>query len=543
MPRTLKDYLPWLFFALMLFIGLVHNNSISLWDQDEAAYAGFARQMLTSGDWLIPDFIWSDHHRKPPLHFWNIALAYKVFGVNEFSVRLPSALSIFGTYLLMYFWGGRLFGRRLAFISAVVLSTTYFTPLLSKLSVTDASLLFFSAVCAFSLVDVVKHRSRWAVPVFWAAFALALLTKGPPILLFCTVFIGLLALFHPQRKHLLALHPWFFLPLSLAPLVYWGYLASQQDGGALVRWMIDFYILQRVDGAVMGQSMPPGFHLLMILGFFSSYMLFLPMAFRKAFQALKTKPGPSVDDTWLLAIWFLAGWVLYEFSATKLPAYTIVSHVALAFLIGKAILSVLENAERPSRWLVLAHSILLILVAAALLAASVVLELSVGLKLSFTLWGLFLLASLLFIHRQDTTRRVYGWIGINLMFQCFIWIAVLPQADRYKNASKRIGEFLAQNISPETTVVIGNNMGHPPSLPYYAGMGGNDVVEETNPENLLQLLQENESYAFILNPEQKDHLQNADDALQFEVFESFFVDRKGVASYYVLLSSGKDDGE
>lgn len=37
---------------------------MALWEQDEAAYAGFAQTMNRTGDYLIPNFIWSDQHRK-----------------------------------------------------------------------------------------------------------------------------------------------------------------------------------------------------------------------------------------------------------------------------------------------------------------------------------------------------------------------------------------------------------------------------------------------------------------------------------------------
>jgi len=47
--------LVWLVFIIILFMLLV-NNGLTLWDQDEAAYAGFGKRMLETGDWLIPNF-------------------------------------------------------------------------------------------------------------------------------------------------------------------------------------------------------------------------------------------------------------------------------------------------------------------------------------------------------------------------------------------------------------------------------------------------------------------------------------------------------
>lgn len=91
--------------ALLIIMAFAHNGSVSLWDQDEAAYAGISRQMYESGDWLIQEFTWSEIHRKPPLHFWNITSSYHVFGVNEFAVRVPPAVFFIGTLALLFFWG------------------------------------------------------------------------------------------------------------------------------------------------------------------------------------------------------------------------------------------------------------------------------------------------------------------------------------------------------------------------------------------------------------------------------------------------------
>jgi 4-amino-4-deoxy-L-arabinose transferase-like glycosyltransferase len=166
------------------FILLFGNNWVSLWDQDEAAYAGFAKNMVESGNWLMPEFMWSEVHRKPPLHFWNIAISYKIFGVNEFAVRFPSVIFVLLTLALTFFGGRKIFGERESFNGMVVLSTSFLVMSLAKVSVTDATLLFFTTLCAVSMLHVLLYRSKLWIFLFWLGFAMALLTKGPPIILF-----------------------------------------------------------------------------------------------------------------------------------------------------------------------------------------------------------------------------------------------------------------------------------------------------------------------------------------------------------------------
>ena len=48
---------------------LIGNATTAVWDQDEAAYAGFARSMAVDGHWVVPEFPCSQAHRKVPLTF------------------------------------------------------------------------------------------------------------------------------------------------------------------------------------------------------------------------------------------------------------------------------------------------------------------------------------------------------------------------------------------------------------------------------------------------------------------------------------------
>ena len=197
--------------AILIMLLFINNGNVSLWDQDESAYAAFAYKMNETGNYLIPDFYWSSMHRKPPLHFWNIAGSYKIFGVNEFAVRFPSALSIALLYLALYFFARKISGdRRMPIYSVIVLATCFFIPFIAKVSVTDATLLLFSTLCAIALYHVLEKQSLFWLLTFWICFALALLTKGPPIILFTGVLGLLILIFHPGRKGLLRLHPWFF---------------------------------------------------------------------------------------------------------------------------------------------------------------------------------------------------------------------------------------------------------------------------------------------------------------------------------------------
>ena len=87
---------------------LWHLGSIGLVDETEPLFAEAARQMTVTGDWITPYFNGVTRFDKPPLIYWLMAIAYKLIGVNEWAVRLPSALAAIalttlGFYTLRYF--------------------------------------------------------------------------------------------------------------------------------------------------------------------------------------------------------------------------------------------------------------------------------------------------------------------------------------------------------------------------------------------------------------------------------------------------------
>ena len=72
---------------------LWHLGSTSLVDETEPLFAEAARQMSVTNDWITPYFNGVTRFDKPPLIYWLMAIAFKLIGVNEWAVRLPSALS------------------------------------------------------------------------------------------------------------------------------------------------------------------------------------------------------------------------------------------------------------------------------------------------------------------------------------------------------------------------------------------------------------------------------------------------------------------
>ena len=79
-------------FILSFFLLLINLSEPMIYILDEAKNAECAREMLISGNYLVPYFNGELRTDKPPLHYFFMVLSYKLFGVSAFSARFFSAV-------------------------------------------------------------------------------------------------------------------------------------------------------------------------------------------------------------------------------------------------------------------------------------------------------------------------------------------------------------------------------------------------------------------------------------------------------------------
>lgn len=176
----------WLVVTLLIARGAT-LSFLPLVDPTEGRYAVIAKEMVTSGDWITPH-LWRNGELipflgKPPLYFWCSAACMKVFGVNEFSARLPGLLSLAVTLSLMWHILRKYAGEAVAWRAVFVLLSSVVIFVSSGVVIVDVMIMMSVAgsllsYYAFSMEPKQTVRKHWSLLIF-LMLAIGFMTKGP----------------------------------------------------------------------------------------------------------------------------------------------------------------------------------------------------------------------------------------------------------------------------------------------------------------------------------------------------------------------------
>ncbi|ASC73924.1 Undecaprenyl phosphate-alpha-4-amino-4-deoxy-L-arabinose arabinosyl transferase 2 [Halomicronema hongdechloris C2206] len=490
-------------------------GSTGLVDETEPLFAEAARQMYASGDWITPYFNGDPRFDKPPLVYWGMALGFHLWGVTEWTVRLPSALAAFaltgfGFYSLRRFGVPRpqplasdtsRSGQSQAalwtsaFIGAAVLAFNPETIAWARTGVSDmllaatmgAALLAF--FLAYAQPQTPQRQTAWYLAAYGFA-ALAVLTKGPVgivlpglVVLVFLAYTGQLSLLWREMR----LGPGVLLFLVIT--IPWYVLVIQANGQAYIESFFGYHNVERFTQVVNDHAAPWYFYFVVVAVGFLPWSPFLPYAIARLqpWRRRFWQRQPRTSHLGLFAlIWFAVIFGFFTIAVTKLPSYVLPLMPAAAILVGLAWGDALLHTPslRPMGWgfrvSVILNLVLFIgLGAAALYSPNWIgndpampnlperLSQSGILAHAAIIWGLAALAGLVLI-----IRRHSPWLwSINLIaFVAFLTISILPAyglIDTARQAPLRQLAHIIQTQATNTEPVI--MMGFKkPSLVFYS---------------------------------------------------------------------------
>ena len=312
----------------------------ALFEPDEGRNAEKAREILLLNDWVTPHENFLPTLDKPMGFYWLVAFSFKLFGVSEWSARLPSVLAALGCLFLVYRFARRHWGLWEALWSCLVLITSIEFFVFTRLVILDMSLTFFISWTLFSFyeataTDVPQSRRVHAL-LMYASMGAGTLVKGPIALVIPSIVICV---------YLFATRKWFLLKRLNIPLGASVYLAIVTPWYLAAEMRNPGYLRYFLWGEHAIRYLTPHFsrtkdwyYFFMVVGAgFLPWSLLLPFTVKNLWKWL-------FDDEYLFfVLWVLLPFVFFSASNAKLPHYILPIYPALALLTGRTVAAKLHD--------------------------------------------------------------------------------------------------------------------------------------------------------------------------------------------------------
>jgi len=469
---------------LTIFLSFFRLGSVTLFDVDEAVFSEATKEMVESGNWITPTYNGENRYDKPILFYWIMAVSYKLFGINEFGARFPSAVASCLLIFSLFFFVKGFQDEKTALYAAIssVLSISFLV--YSHAAVTDMTLTLFItlSLCSFyySVAGNEIHAGRDTIYSygFYLFSALAFLTKG---------LVGIVFPFGIALIYMIATEQWGgikkvfrFKGLMLFLLISapWYFAQLSINGQEFFDQFIMKHHFKRYVGVISGHNGPLYYYIPVLIISLFPWIAYLPAGIR---NALKEK-----ERLYLFAfLWFAFIFLFFSLSTTKLPNYILPAIPAASLLIASGM------KVQNKRWWQFSHffmaSIALLISIAFLISRRYLMQLGTA----EPEWLYFLIAItigivLLSFYSALMKKRFYMVVScLMIVFLSVLSLKVLPAISHYLQGTlHKYSLYAKKRLSPDEGIfVYGINN---PSIAFYSGhkviplRGKNDLLPLTS---------------------------------------------------------------
>lgn len=338
-----KERTLWTLLIGALLIRLLSLGFYPLMDTTESRYGEMARMMVETGNWLTPLYDYGvPFWGKPPLFTWMSATSVELFGLSEFTLRLPHWIA--GVIVV---WAAAWFAKKNGYhplVAAVVLSTTLVFSISAGAVMTDMALTFGLTLAMIGFYQCWRGETLWGY-VGFVGLAIGLLAKGPvSIVLFGLAVFPWMVIQHGIVGAFVEL--WRRFPLikgtllMLAIALPWYLMAERATPGFIDYFIVGEHYKRFVEPGWTGDLYGAGhqeakgkiwfFWILAILPW--SLILPLLMIIRAKFglEQAKNNHGFTSFAIW----WALCPLILFTMSSNILATYVLPGAPAIAILMA-----------------------------------------------------------------------------------------------------------------------------------------------------------------------------------------------------------------
>jgi 4-amino-4-deoxy-L-arabinose transferase-like glycosyltransferase len=319
--------------AAIAFTGL--NGTLQ--DVDESIFSFTARDSLEGNSWLVQIREGEPTFFKSPMVFWASMISFKLFGISDFTAKLPAALANIVTAFAFFFVCRRVFNSvTTAFLAVLIYQCSLQVYISSHQVCTDVYFQLFMVLSLLFWMKAVKENRLWFILAGVFNGLVFLSKEGLGLILPAALFLFIV--FDRNWKLLPFLVMYFLISLFVSiPYFLVVYFKIPES---FVEVFIKEYLLKVASG---GKSFNPFNKLYHLVYYFILLIaMLLPFSpglihilFRKN-ESVRTRDIIWNGDSKILTLFFFTCYIGFSLIGQHMPHYTLPMIPTLALYIAQA---------------------------------------------------------------------------------------------------------------------------------------------------------------------------------------------------------------
>lgn len=422
---------------------------------DEGRYPSIALSMLQNHDYvstMLNGVVFMD---KPALYYWLEAFSMHLFGISEWSIRLPMALMGISGVLLTQRVATIFYGRRTGWLAGIVLGTSLLYFISSHYADMDLEVgVWLAASLFFVLLGLQYPLGNTRRLLFYTAYtfaAAATMTKGLMGIVFPAMVLGLYSVFTREWRLIKDIYLPTGLLLFIALCAPW-YVLMQASHPDFFNYFFIYQQFTRFTESGFNSGAPFWLYLPVIFLGMLPWSLFIPQALINACKQPQTR-----QPAFFLAVWVISIFLFFSIPSSKPVTYIMPIFPALAVLIACQI-NVWLDKRRACTTTYILSAVTAIIGIISLLAGAKADILSISTPKAshsdFILLGIISLLTAAFAFMQAVRRQRFRLIG-TATAGLILMLACAAHLSGYFNkmSTKPLALLIKDKVTPATKII------------------------------------------------------------------------------------------